>query len=141
MSGPVVKSMSETTAGELEALELGPGNHVDDTGYSVRSIGCGRTVFQHFDTVQCNAGNEVDVDEGRAGTRGGRMDYIALAVEQHQRFIQAETAQVDVGGAGVAVLAAQRIGTILGAGVDHHAGLILFEHSGDKGLDAIDDAP
>ena len=71
---------------------------VDDPGNGIRTILRRRAVAQHFDPLDGEAGDEVEVNRRRSATNGavdveqGR-DMAPLAIDQHQRLVRAETAQ------------------------------------------------
>ena len=73
---------------------------VDDAGNRVRAVLCRGAVAQHLDARDRRRRDQADVDRGSAAEWAGIGEDVgggvaALAVDQHQRLVGAEAAQVD----------------------------------------------
>ena len=86
----VVRSVDEiVVALELETGEGRPGDEIGHAGNRVRAIGRTRAILEQLDPLEREQRHQLRVDEARAGAEDG-----TLAVEQHERALRTEPAQV-----------------------------------------------
>ena len=83
---------------QLDAAELGVRKHIDNTGYSIRTVECGSTVAKHLHSIDRTNWERIRVG-GLDGNkvlclRSRRQDQTS-AVDQHQSVARANTAQID----------------------------------------------
>ena len=87
---------------EPHAFELVVHDEVDDAGDRVGAVHGGRAARQHFDALDQRRRNLVQVGRGR-GVLRRIAGHQAAAVDQHERALRAEVAQIDGRRAGRAV--------------------------------------
>ena len=80
---------------ELESLEVATGQEVGDAGHGVRTIDRRGALLEHFDPVQRDRRDGVDVHETATDQARGHVD-LAAAVEQNQRTRGAKASQIHV---------------------------------------------
>jgi hypothetical protein len=82
-------------AADADAIEIRAGHQIDDARHRVGAVDRRGTVLEHIGTGQRDGGDHVEIGRGvRAGPAGDE----AAIVEQHQRALDAEAAQVDLCG-------------------------------------------
>ncbi|OEZ46361.1 hypothetical protein JANLI_57040 [Janthinobacterium lividum] len=79
--------------GDIRDVDGALRDEIDDAADGVRAVDGRGAVAQHFDPFQGGDGNDVQVDTGAVI----RMVGDAPAIEQHQRLVAAQTAQVGAG--------------------------------------------
>lgn len=88
-----VALVADTVAGrELQALDVGARDDVHDAGYRIGAVDRRSAVLQHLDAADDRRRNGVQV-RGAVGA-GAAVDHSA-AVEQYERAVDAEPAQID----------------------------------------------
>ncbi len=95
---------------QFGALEVLLGDDVHHAGHGVGAVDRRGAVLQHFDAFDQRDRDHVEVD--RTVGAGAAVDH-AAAIEQHERAVDAQATQVDLGGA-VAVLGPVGVGLAAG---------------------------
>ena len=125
----VVRSVDEiVVALELETGEGRPGDEIGHAGNRVRAIGRTRAILEQLDPLEREQRHQLRVDEARAGAEDG-----TLAVEQHERALRAEPAQVKRTDA----LETLRIGGELVAVAERRANRGQFLDELERAVDAL----
>ena len=93
--------------GKLDAFELLLGVDVDDARDRIRTVDRRSAVLQHFDVIDDADRGRVEIGRGRYAARG-RLVHPADAVDQDQRALGAEVAEIRGCSAGTDTAAVRR---------------------------------
>ena len=94
-----------------EAVLRRLGDDVDDAGDRVRAVERRRARLEHLDAADHDVGDRVEVDRGGNAAGRGAVD-VAQAIDEHERALGTEVAQVDRGRAGADAAAVGRIAEV-----------------------------
>ena len=83
------------TASDLQTTELVYQKDIDHTGHRIAAINSRRAILQDVDVIDHWKGNEIDVHTADSGESApNRSDCNAFSVDQNQRFLWEQTAQI-----------------------------------------------